>query len=188
LLVLIHSGFDKVCPCLAAPATTGNIHIIRFFHDEFTQKISWLIKSSKRVCNLNFLIYITSFITAFNQNTFSRVLNKVWVASVALMISLSIVGLSSEFAFAGSSVIDLSKSVNKPIIISGTEVTYTYNFENTGLQTLLKCSLTDSELGPIPIDAASVRLSPGETGTADKSTNIFTTTTNDATLSCKLVK
>jgi len=113
-------------------------------------------------------------------------LNKVWVASVALIISMSIIGLSSESAFAGGPVIEISKDVDKPIIISGTEVKYTYNFKNNGLQTLLDCSLTDSQLGPIPLDAASVRLSPGETGTADKSTNIIGTTINDATLSCEL--
>jgi len=113
-------------------------------------------------------------------------LNKVWIASVALIISMSIVGLSSESAFAGGSVIDISKSVDKPIIISGTEVKYTYNFQNNGLQTLLNCSLEDSQLGPIPINAASVRLSPGETGTATFVTNIFITTVNDATLSCNL--
>ncbi len=60
---------------------------------------------------------------------------KIWlVASLTVLLSLSIIGLNFDEAFAGiapaQADVDLMKTVDKPIAIPGTLVTYDYKITN----------------------------------------------------------
>ena len=107
------------------------------------------------------------------------------------MLSLSIIFASSSEAFAQvqpkAPQITLTKSVDKTVVLSGTQVTYTYTAQNTGTVPLIcfgaGTGLVDSVLGPIPI--GSTVLLVGQTKVFTKSATITSTTSNTATLTCK---
>ena len=58
--------------------------------------------------------------------------------------------LNFDDAFAGvGPSIEVTKTVDKPIVIAGTEVKYTYTVGNTGDRTLSCSTLIDDKLGTI---------------------------------------
>ena len=115
---------------------------------------------------------------------------KIWLASLTVLLSISIIGLSVDMAFAqfspnqGSAIV--TKSVDKSIIVSGTTVKFTIDFENNGPSTFLNCALNDDFLGPLALPADKIVLSPGETGQVMVSVPVFATFTNTATLTCNV--
>ena len=112
---------------------------------------------------------------------------KIWIASLAVLLSISIIGLSVDMAYAGSPNIIITKIVDKPIIVSGTDVKFTIDFENNGPSTFLNCALTDDTLTLPPFPADKVVLSPGETGQVMVTlNNVLASFTNTATLTCNV--
>ncbi|MGI0049279.1 MAG: DUF7507 domain-containing protein, partial [Nitrososphaera sp.] len=73
--------------------------------------------------------------------------------------------------------ISLTKEVDEEKILSGAEVTYTFNATNTGDVTLDNVTITDDQLGHI---AGPVSLAPGESLVVQNSTTINANTTNTA--------
>ncbi|MGI0049963.1 MAG: DUF7507 domain-containing protein, partial [Nitrososphaera sp.] len=73
--------------------------------------------------------------------------------------------------------IELTKTVDEEKILSGAEVTYTFNATNTGTVTLNDVEITDDQLGHI---AGPVSLAPGESLVVQNSTTINANTTNTA--------
>jgi len=73
----------------------------------------------------------------------------VWLAGLAILLTISIIGISSQEAFAGTVPpiqVTLDKTVNKPIVVSGTTVEYSYTIKNTGQNTIF-CGAVEDDNG-----------------------------------------
>jgi len=78
---------------------------------------------------------------------------KIWlVASLTVLLSLSIIGLNFDEAFAGiveeQAAVNLVKNVDKPIAIPGTLVTYDYEITNFGVADIICSSVVDDNGTP----------------------------------------
>jgi len=75
----------------------------------------------------------------------------VWIAGIALLLTISIIGISSQEAFAGlvpPAQVTLEKSVDKPIVVSGTTVEYSYKIKNTGQNDIFCGAVVDDNGTP----------------------------------------
>jgi len=94
---------------------------------------------------------------------------------------------STQEAFAQiTHEVTVTKSVDKSVVLAGTQVVYSYSIQNTGTSNIFRCStLFDSELGQIT-GFASGPLASGETATLIQSGSITinSDTTNTATVTC----
>jgi len=108
----------------------------------------------------------------------------IWLSSIVILLSITIIGYSFNDAFAGvGPSIEVTKTVDKPIVIAGTEVKYTYTVENTGDRTLSCSTLIDDKLGTIANINANI--APNDTPLVFmQSTTINVDTDNTATITC----
>ncbi|MDP2402175.1 MAG: hypothetical protein Q8M66_09360, partial [Actinomycetota bacterium] len=75
--------------------------------------------------------------------------------------------------------VSLDKSVNLDVVLSGTDVLYTYIIQNTGDTTLFNLALEDDKLGPL---ATRDLLAAGDSWTVTAPANIVVDTSNTATV------
>src|SRR3990172_10967293 len=111
---------------------------------------------------------------------------KNWLVTLALLLSISVLGLSYQEASAVPFQVTITKSVDKPIVVSGTMVTFTYKVENTGTATIICNSINDDKIGDVPINGPIVLAGGvGASFTKTKSDTIESTITNTATAFCE---
>ena len=111
---------------------------------------------------------------------------KNWLVTLALLLSISVLGLSYQEASAVPFQVTITKSVDKPIVVSGTMVTFTYKVENTGTATIICNSINDDKIGDVPINGPIVLSGGvGASFTKTKSDTIESTITNTATAFCE---
>ena len=118
---------------------------------------------------------------------------KILATALIVVFAFSIIFVSSHDAFAlgkpQSASISFSKTVDKPLVLSPTLVTYTYTVINTGdvfcqvRNTFPATGLIDDKLGVIP--TTNTIILPGQTRTYTASTTITADTTNTATFTCR---
>jgi uncharacterized repeat protein (TIGR01451 family) len=86
---------------------------------------------------------------------------------------------SSAFVDIIAPALTVEKSVDKPVVLAGTEVTYTYKVTNSGDATITALALDDDMLGPITLPVSM--LAPGDFTSVTATSAISVDTTNVAT-------
>jgi len=112
---------------------------------------------------------------------------KIWLASLTVLLSLSILGLNFDEAFAGAtSEVTLTKTPSKLFIAApGENITYDYKILNSGANLLVCDTLTDDTIVG-DLLGGSVILLPGEMVTRTSPTVFISgTTTNNALVTCR---
>jgi len=115
----------------------------------------------------------------------------IWLAGLALLLTISILGVSSQAAFAGvpqSVSVDLVKEANKQVIVNPTDVQFKYTIINDGSDFLICTSLFDSNLGEL-IDVTpgndDIGIAPGNNLVIFKTGTVTTDPSNSATVQCR---